>query len=152
VNQSWFNWKSILYATLAVLGVLYLLDVFTAPDKVLEDVLVFDEGNRVVLQVKFAVGVRYENHFPTGRTDFVQIKLREVSFGGSKKNEYIGGESILPGFVEKVPILDVAYEPNVPGGPFLSLRFKEPVTVQVTEDAGLRAINVSMPARRSLVM
>lgn len=138
-----------MYGTLAVLGLLYLLDVFTLPEKVLDDVVVFDEGTQVVLQVKFAVGVRYESHFPTGRTDFLQIKLREVSFGGTKKNEYIGGESILPGFAEKVPVLDIAYEPNVPGGPFLSVRFKEPVSVQVSEDSSLRAINVSMPMRRS---
>ncbi len=150
MERSWLNWKTILYATLALLAILYLLDIFSLPNKVLEDVVVFDEGSQVVLQVKFAVGVRYESHFPTsGRTDFLQIKLREVSFGGTKKNEYIGGESILPGFAEKVPVSDIAYEPNVPGGPFLSLRFKEPVTVQVNEDSSLRAINVSMPMRRS---
>lgn len=135
---------------LALLIGLYLLEVTQAPDKILDDVVVFDEGNHYVLQVKFATAVRYENHFPQviGRdasSDFLQIKIRTVSLSGADKNEYMSSDSILPGFLEKVPVAELAYEGSVINGPFLSLRFSQPIAFKVAEDPGLHGINIIVP-------
>ncbi len=135
-----FNWKTILVTTVVTLGILSSLQVIQAPDTILDDVIVHEEGSLLVLKVKTNVPIRYEDHFPVGPSDFVQIKVRPISLLGVDKNEYMGSDSILPGFIEQVPIMDVAYEGDVPGGPFLSLRFEEPIRYQVKEDPEMNGI------------
>lgn len=141
------NWKTILVSTAIILGVLSSLQVLQAPSSILNDVVVEEEGSMLVLKVKTNVPIRYENHFPEGPSKFVQIKVRAVSLTGADKNEYMGNESILPGFIEQVPVMDVAYEGNVEGGPFLSLRFKEPVRYQVKEDPELNGVFLFVPKK-----
>lgn len=138
--MKFFNWKTILAATALFLGSMWVLQLFQTPDSILQDVLVYEEGKHNVLQIKLNIPVRYENHFPTNKTDFVQIKLRAVSLSGVEKNEYVGSEAILPGFLEQVPVSDIAYEGDVPNGPFISVRFREPVVFQVKEDPALKGV------------
>jgi len=145
--QKLLNWKTILLTTVIILGVLSSLQVLQAPDTILDDVIVQEEGGMYVLQVKTNVPVRYENHYPQGPSEFVQIKVRAVSFVGANTNEYMGAESILPGFIEQVPVMDVAFEGNVPGGPYLSLRFKEPIRYQVKEDPDLNGVFLYIPKK-----
>lgn len=142
------NWKKILLATLVLLLLIYVVGLMQTPDKVVEDVVVFEENDRVVLQVKFNMPVRYENHFPESRSRFLQIKLRTITIGEVERNEYINSDAILPGFLEKVPLAELAFEGRVPDGPFLSLRFREPVSYQVQEDVGLRSIFINLPLRQ----
>ncbi|MDH5731145.1 MAG: hypothetical protein OEZ58_19345, partial [Gammaproteobacteria bacterium] len=104
------NWKIVTGVAFLGLVLLYTFQIVEAPNRLLQDVLVYEEGQKNVLQVKFNLPVRYENHFPQGPSDFVQIKIRPVSLSGVQKNEYIGSDTILPGFLEKVPVSDIAYE------------------------------------------
>jgi len=141
------NWKTILIATLATIFILSSLQVLQAPDKILEDVLVSEEGSLIAMQVKTNLPMRYVDHLPEGPSDFIQIRVRPISLLGSDKNEYMGNETILPGFIEQIPILDVAYEGSVPGGPFISLRFKTPVNFQIKEDPDLEGIMLYFPKK-----
>ena len=143
--QSRFNIKTILFvAVMAVVLLLYSLEVLRTPDRAMEDLLVFEEGDRIVLQVKFGVPVRYESHYPPSEGDFVQVKLRTVSLG-TGDNEYIGRESMLRGFAEQIPVTDVAFEPKVPGGPLLSLRFSDSTRYEVAEDLSNKSILIRLP-------
>jgi hypothetical protein len=141
------NWKTVLLGTVAVLGSLYFLQVIQAPKQVLKDVLIFEEGNKAVLKVEFNVPVRYENHFPEGVSDFIQVKIRAVSLGGIEKNEYVNEDIILSGWCEMIPITDIAYEGAVPGGPLLSFRFSEPVSFRISEESDMRSIMLHLPKR-----
>ncbi len=131
-----------LVSLLIVIGIMYSMELLHAPSQVLEDVVVFEEKGRTVLQVRFSTPVRYENHFPANKSDFLQIKVRTVALLGTGDNEYLSSDNILPGFLEKVPVAEVAFEGDVPGGPFVSLRFREPLRYQVAEDPSLRGINI----------
>lgn len=141
------NWKTILIGTAVILALLSSLQVLQAPTNILNDVVVEEEGSMLILKIKTNVPMRYENHFPEGPSKFVQIKVRAVSLTGTDKNEYMGNESILPGFIEQVPVVDVAYEGNVIGGPFLSLRFKEPIRYQIKEDPDLNGVFLYIPKK-----
>ena len=143
------NWKTILIATLATIFVLSSLQVLQAPDKILEDVLVSEEGGLIVMHVKTNLPMRYVDHLPEGPSDFIQIHVRPISLLGAEKNEYMGNETILPGFIEQIPVLDVAYEGSVPNGPFISLRFKTPVNYQIKEDPNLEGILLYFPKKSS---
>ena len=146
--MNWLNWKTIIVASLLVFSGLYVIQMLQAPDRILQDVFVYDEGNRSVLQVKFSVPVRYESHVPEKRGRVLNIKLRVVAFSGADRNDYIDESTIVPGFMEKVPVTDIAYEGDVPGGPLLSIRFSEPVSFKIAEDSSLRSLLISIPKRR----
>jgi len=144
------NWKTILISILLAIFIMSTLNVIRAPDKIIEDVLVSEEGSLIVMQIKTNLPLRLENTIPQdGPSDFIQIRVRPISFLGADKNEYMGNEAILPGFIEQVPIMDVAYEGSVPRGPFISLRFAEPVNFQVKEDPNLEGIMIYFPKKTS---
>ncbi len=145
--QKLINWKTILLATFILLVGLSSLQVIQNPERILDDVIVEEEGAMLILRIKTNIPLRYENHFPEGPSKFVQIKVRAISFSGGEGSDFMGNESILPGFVEQVPILDVAYEGSVIGGPFISLRFKEPVSYQIKEDPELSGIMLYIPKK-----
>ena len=147
MNAGIINWKTILVGTIAVLAILSGLQMLRAPDRILEDVLVSDEKDHLQLQIKFGMPVRYEDHFPAGNGSLVQVKVRPVSLTDTAKNEYLGSESILPGFMALVPVTDIAYEGNVPGGPFLTVRFREPVSFKISEGPSYSSIIFSVAKR-----
>lgn len=140
MNSGLMNWKNIIIGTVAALAVFSGLKMLRSPDNILDDVLVSEANGKLELQIKFNIPIRYEDHIPPLRGNLVQIKVRPVSFSDVAKNEYLGSESILPGFMAKVPITDVAYEGAVPGGPFLTLRFSQPVTYTISEDSDFSSI------------
>jgi len=144
--KKYLNWKTILITVLAAIFVMSTLNVLQAPDNILEDVIVSEEGSLIVLHVKTNLRLKYEDHLPSeSPSEFIQIRVRPISLVGADKNEYMGNETILPGFVEQIPIMDVAYEGSVPGGPFISLRFKKPVNFQIKEDPNLEGIMLYFP-------
>jgi len=143
--QKLINWKTIALITLAILAGLFILQVVKSPDHILEDIVVEDEGEMLVLHIETRIPIRYENHFPEGPSDFLQIKVRAVSFLGVNGTDILHGESILPGFLELVPIVDVIYEGDVPNGPFISIRFSKPLNYEVKEDPELNGIQIHIP-------
>jgi len=148
--QKFLNWKTIFISTLVVLFVLSSLNILQTPDNILEDVLVTEEGSALVMKIQTSIPVYYVDHYPSGRSSFIQVKVRVVSLLGADKNEYMGSESILPGFIEQVPIIDVAYEGDVPGGPFISMHFKEPVNYQIKEDPELKGLFIYISKKAAI--
>lgn len=144
------NWKTILVSTILLFVLLYSLQVLETPEKLLDDVVVTQEGNLVVLQVKTNLAIKYENHYPKGPSNFIQIKVRPVSLVSVNRNEYMGTDSILPGFIEQIPVMDVAFEGNVPGGPFISLRFKEAVNYKIKETSDLYGVKLMIPQKTTI--
>ena len=108
----------------------------TAPERILEAVRIVDEDNRPVVEIDFAVPVRQEGVIPeTGVGALVQVKLRTPVIAGGERNEYLGRASLIGGD-RRVPLTDVAYEAQVPGGPLLTLRFERPVRFHLDERDG----------------
>ena len=118
-------WVPVIAVLLILAGV--VTHFFTAPERVLEAVRVVEEGGYAVVEVDFTVPVRQEGVLPEqGPSALVQIKLRTVALAGDDRNEYLG-RGALSGVSRRVPLTDVAYEAQVPGGPLLTLRFERPV-------------------------
>lgn len=143
--QKLINWKSIAVFTLVILIGLFILQVVKTPEHVLEDISVEEQRDMLVLHIRTRIPLRYENHFPEGPSDFVQIKVRAVSFSGADGSDFLDSSTILPGFLELIPVSNIAYEGNVAGGPFISIRFTRPVNYQVKEDPELNGIQLYVP-------
>ncbi len=118
-------WVPIAAVALILAGI--LSHFFTVPDRLLEAVRIIEEEGRAVVEVDFTVPVRQEGLLPErGPSALIQIKLRTVTLGEGERNEYLG-RGALSGVNRRVPLTDVAYEAQVPGGPLLTLRFERPV-------------------------
>lgn len=128
---------------LITVGFIYITFFGEKPETLVADTVMTKDKETSNLQVDFASPVRHIGHFPENQGEFLQIKLRAISF--HKFNE---SYSLINTFLQKHEardhhIVDIRYEGNVPGGPFLTIQFSRPVTYQVNEGEGLRAMLIN---------
>lgn len=127
-----------------------------AEDAILQGIQITEKETTIDLQVDFSAPLQYMRHFPPNSGEILQIQL-QVSEAERRKQEKAaeaaaGGaapatakrETMLPPSTESAPLINVTYEGEVPGGPFLTLRFKFPVDYVVAEGAGSKSIIVSL--------
>ncbi len=128
-----FNNRSI-YHFIAILiaANFFLMSAAFAADKkqILKDVQISENKDDVIVSVNFNKNIQIIRHFPPDAGEILQIQL-EVS--DSKKREgsqaaidsdIAKRESVLPPKNDLVPLVSITYEGDVPGGPYLTLRFK----------------------------
>lgn len=115
------------------------------PDRVLIDdaVLIREEGGKS-LQLDFSAPVRIVGSFPKSSGDIVQIKLSVIAFGNFRENvslldKYVGVEE-----GKELFLTDMHYEGNVPGGPFIVMKFSKPVHWTLTEGESLLGMNIAV--------
>ena len=126
----------------------YIMGVFSFdPDRVLVDgaVLIREEEGKI-LHVEFSAPVRITGSFPESTGDIVQIKLSAIAVDGFRENL-----SLLEKFVgveegKELHITHMRYEGNVPGGPFIIMKFDKPVQWTLTESDGLLGMNITIKA------
>ncbi|MCI0507373.1 MAG: hypothetical protein L0Z73_14870 [Gammaproteobacteria bacterium] len=99
------------------------------------------EGNN--LEFGFANPVRYLGHFPEDSSDVLQVKLRAIGFGDFAENFSLLDQFIPATETQEKFLEDVRYEGDVPGGPFIVVRFTKPMNYRVTESNGLKGLIIS---------
>ena len=87
--------------------------------------------------------MRYLGHFPDDNSDVLQIKLRAIGFSEFQENLSLLDQFIASAEGQERFLEDVRYEGNVPGGPFLVVRFTNSMSYRVTESNGLKGLVVS---------
>ena len=95
------------------------------------------------LEFGFSNSVRYLGHFPNEVSDIVQVKLRAIGFSEFKENVSLVDQYVQPTDIKEKFLQDVRYEGDVPGGPFLVVRFAKPMKFNVTESNGLKGLIIS---------
>ena len=126
----------------------YIMGVFSFdPDRALVDgaVLIREEEGKI-LHLDFSAPVRIAGSFPESTGDIVQIKLSVIAVDGFRENV-----SLLEKFVgieegKELHITHMQYEGNVPGGPFIVMKFNKPVQWTLTEGDGLLGMNIVIKA------
>jgi len=115
--------------------------VFAAGNKqILKDIQLSENTNDVIIRVNFNKRVRSIRHFPADAGEILQIQLEVSDIDkpeGSREaidSDIAKRESMLPPKNDLVPLVSVTYEGDVPGGPYLTLRFKFAVEFHL-EDA-----------------
>lgn len=138
------NLKNIILIMIVITaGFLYFTFFGEKPETLVSDVLLTKDKNSSNLQMDFASPVRHIGHFPENEGDILQIKLRAISF-----HEFTENYSVLKKYLQNAKakdynIEDIRYEGNVPGGPFIIVKFIQPVTYQVSEGEGLKAMLIN---------
>lgn len=95
------------------------------------------------LEFDFSNSVRYLGHFPNEVSNIVQVKLRAIGFSEFRENVSLLDQFVQPADIKEKFLQDVRYEGDVPGGPFLVVRFAKPMKFNVTESNGLKGLIIS---------
>jgi hypothetical protein len=117
---------------------------FDADRPLIEDAVLIREDDNKSIQIDFSAPVRIVGVFPEKSGDIVQIKLRVIALG-----EFDENLSILEKFVgeeegKEVHISHMRYEGDVPGGPFIVMKFNQQVQWKVTEGDSLLGMNIEI--------
>ncbi len=136
----------LLIMVLITAGFIYITFFGEKPDTLIAEVVITKDKETNSLQVDFAGPVRHIGHFPETEGEILQIKLRAISF-----HEFNESYSLVNTFLQKHEakdhhIADIRYEGNVPGGPFLTIKFSRPVSYEVNEGEGLKAMLINYKA------
>jgi len=115
---------------------------FDTNRKLVEDVVLVREAEQKFLQLAFSAPVRLVGNYPETQGDILQVKLRVIALGDFDENL-----SLLEPFVgvaegKEIHMTQMYYEGNVPGGPFLVMKFDRPVKWEITEGDGLLGMNI----------
>jgi len=136
--------KSILILLLLVGGgYFYVTFLGERADGLVSDIAINRDNKGGHLDINFTNPVRYLGHYPLDEGDVLQVKLRPVAFGGFKENVSIADKLPSSSKVLDYNIEDIFYEGQVPGGPFIVVRFSKPMRFEVKEGEGLKSLLVS---------
>ena len=113
--------------------------------QILQGIQITEKNDTAVIQINLGIPVRYIKHFPPQAGEILQIQLdvidskleEEIKKDGKKSLKSFNiHESLIPPANDLVPLVHVTYEGDVPGGPYLTLRFKYAVAYKVEEGVG----------------
>lgn len=112
--------------------------------QILDRVAIRHEGECFHIAVVFTLPMRYVSHFPLKRGDEVRIEIRPVVTGSADRGALESREAAMPRVVDGLPLIDVVYEGDIPGGPFLRLHFDEVVDYRVRQGGDFRSIVIDV--------
>ncbi len=132
------------FLVILIFGYAWGVFSFDAERPLIDDVVLIREEEGKFLQLDFSAPVRIVGTFPESSGDIVQIKLSVIAFGKFDENM-----SLLEKFVgveegKELHMTDMRYEGDVPGGPFIVMRFSKPVQWTLTEGDGLLGMNIEI--------
>lgn len=116
---------------------------------IIDSVDVSRENNAVRIDVSFVCPVRYVTHAPQSHGSEVRIKVDPVPRCQDDAQAAGQDQTIHPESEAHAPVTDITYEGNVPGGPFLTLRFSHEVNFRIAPTPDYRGITVTIPASRN---
>jgi len=115
-----------------------------ARNRFLDQVHVTDQGACSVFQVGFTLPIRYVRHFPPDKGDELRIKLDPIAVSPVDQPALGMRESLRPVPNGHVPLLEVIFEGDMEGGPFLTLDFSRAVNFAVRQGTDFRSVIVAV--------
>ena len=126
----------------------YVMGVFSFDSErtLVEGVVLIREDEGKILHLDFSAPVRIVGSFPESSGDIAQIKLGVIALDKFDENlslleEFVGIEE-----GKELHMTHMRYEGNVPGGPFIIMKFNKPVQWILSEDDGLLGLNIAIKA------
>lgn len=123
-------------------------------DRLLNVVAIDEDTGCAVVTIEFNIPIRYVDHFPLKSGKELRIRLRALAVSPFDRPALSRREAALPPPNEFAALTEVIYEGDIPVGPYLTLRFRRPVTYTVGQGADYRSLRVAIvgpePAARCL--
>ena len=133
----------VLILLLITAGYIYVTYFGEKPESLVSEIVLTKDKDGANIQIDFAGPVRHLGHFPENEGEIVQIKLRAISVHDFDENLSVTKKYLPKGRLKDYNIADIRYEGNVPGGPFLIVKFTKPMSYQVNEGDGLKALLIN---------
>lgn len=143
-TSAWWRPFSLAILCLSVMSTAWLLHAQPASGRIISDVSISAIADGSELHIAFTFPVRYLSHFPRDYGDTVQISLQPVAVSAVDQDFLPQRESFNLPETGSVPLLDVTYEGDLPGGPYLTLRFTEAVAFSVRQGSDFRSLTVNV--------
>jgi len=118
--------------------------IFASParNKIIESALVQVVDGHAVLEVELSFPFRYQSHFPLETGDELRIRITPARVPASDLNSVFKHEGLVPPNAESAAIDEVVYEGDAAGGPYLTVRFTQPVRYQVIQGNDYRSLSI----------
>ena len=127
---------------LGVILVAQLVESEPVRKKIL-DTLEIHEGEAVTkLHISLTTRVRYVRHFPYESGQELFIKITPFDISRDNAEAIFGRETLVPYGHEGLPLVEVVYEGDIEGGPYLTLLFSRHVDFWVEQGRDSRSIVV----------
>jgi hypothetical protein len=139
------RWK---FACVRVLVVTALLltsaALLTQPvrDRILKDIQITNVNGRAVVEIVFSDPIGYVTHFPQSSGDELRVQLNPIRVSRADRDALFKREGVRPEFNARAALLEVVYEGDIEGGPFLTLYFSRPVVFEVIPGSDFRSLTV----------
>ena len=109
-----------------------------AAENALSGLQIIEQKDAIILEIDFAIPVKYVKHFPPKEGEILQIQLQAVGEKALKR------ESLTPPPTDLIPLALVTYEGDIPGGPYVTIRFHYGVEYTVEDAPGSNSILVTI--------
>ena len=114
--------------------------------RVLEGMSVRTRGLRTTeITIGFTAPIRVLRHAPADRGSSVQIFLQPLQVSSGDAAAFLHRESLVPPGEGDLPIAQIRYLGQEPGGPILELRFTRELQFEVRAGDDFRSVVVSLP-------
>ena len=112
--------------------------------RIISDVVVEEHADTTDLRIEFTFPVRYVSHYPEASGDTLEVKLKEVVISSVDAGFLYERESVRLPETRSIPLLDISYEGDLPGGPYLTVRFRSPVIYKVSQGSDFRSLLITV--------
>lgn len=121
-----------------------------ATSTILDAVTEIEKPGCLLIKVEFTLPVQYEWHFPYSVGEELQIRIKPIVADPGAPSTLTKREAVVPRLTRGaallgVDLMEVAYEGDVVGGPYLTLLFRNPVAFKVAQGKDFRSIIIASP-------
>jgi hypothetical protein len=113
-------------------------------DRVLDTIDVQHTGDGTMIRVTMTVPVRYIRHYPYESGNELRIKVLPFDVRSNDRDALRQRESLVPPDDDPPELMEVIYEGDMDGGPFLTLLFDHEVHYEVEQGRDSRSIVVHL--------
>ncbi|MDX1764621.1 MAG: hypothetical protein R3231_09895 [bacterium] len=132
-------------ACLILFGLLVVstpVDAEPITDAILDDITITEESEYTILQVGFALPMRYVKHFPYPWGEELRIQLSPLSTGPVDDEGIYKREAVHNLSNHSTPLVEIVYEGQSIGGPYITIRFDRPMEYLVGQGTDFRSLVV----------
>jgi len=127
-----------------------LLVPFPAPwaqpvrERVLDEVLVSETPDAWEIHVGLSFPARYERHFPLKEGAELRVTMQPLAVSAVDQPELADRESVRPRGGEAMGLVEVTWEGDADGGPYVTFEFSHPVSYWVRQGKDFRSLVVTV--------
>ena len=130
------------FVVIAFLVAGWMIQAEPARDKIIDSALLRIDGENTFLDVQLTFPFRYLSHFPQEAGEELRIRIRPVRVPSSDLNAAFLREATVPPNADIAAIDEVIYEGDSASGPWLTIRFTQPVRYQVIPGSDYRSVSI----------